>query len=265
MGAMWRILAILLVLTASLRAETVRGLPKPTGYVSDFAGVLDAEARAQIEAQCTAIHQKTGTQIAVVTIHHLEGDTAQEFAQGISDAWHVGSKGTDKGVVMLFSIDDHKRWINVGYGLEGPLNDAKVGDIGRTMVPLLKTAHYREAITIAADQIAAAISANPTDAPPTPPAPPSPPVWPIFLACGICGGVFLAIVIVVSLRRRQPTLGAVKHSLGMPILTSMPSEDDSRSSFSSSSSNDSSSSSSSSDFGGFDGGSSGGGGAGGDW
>jgi uncharacterized protein len=61
---------------------------------------------------------------------------------------------------MLFAIQDHKRRIEVGYGLEGILPDAKVGDIGRSMVPALRAADYDRAVTSGVVQIANVISAD---------------------------------------------------------------------------------------------------------
>ena len=157
----WRwLLAFLLLFAAPACAETVDKLPAPTGYVSDFAGVVDAGSRQRMEQLCTELDQKAHAQIAVVTIHTLEGDTAANFANRLEEKWKVGPKATDKGVIMLFAIDDHKRWIEVGYGLEGILNDAKVGDIGRSMVPQLRQQEYGPAIYGGLKQIADVIAAD---------------------------------------------------------------------------------------------------------
>ena len=147
-GFVTRGLAVLLLLASAVgvRAESVDKLPKPTGYVSDFADVLDAASEAQMEALCEQVDKQAHAQIAVVTIHSLDGDTIEDFASKLEEKWKVGAKGTDRGLLMLFAINDHKRWIEVGYGLEGILNDAKVGDIGRSMVPQLEQKQYGPAI-----------------------------------------------------------------------------------------------------------------------
>jgi len=146
--------------TGCLRAETVDKLPKPTGYISDFAGVIDPVSKQQMESLCYQLDTQAHAQVAVVTIHSLEGSTAAEFANQLEDKWKVGPKATDRGLIMLFSIDDHKRWIEVGYGLEGVLNDAKVGDIGRSMVPQLKAGQYGPAIYGGLQQIAQNIATD---------------------------------------------------------------------------------------------------------
>ena len=144
----------------ALRAEDPTKLPKPTGYVSDLAGVLDANSKEQLEELCAEVDHKANAQIAIVTIKSLDGDTAAQFANKLEEIWKVGPKGSDRGVLMLFSISDHKRWIEVGYGLEGILNDAKVGDIGRSMVPQLQQGQYGPAILGGTLQIANVIAAD---------------------------------------------------------------------------------------------------------
>src|ERR1700709_109469 len=129
---------ILLVLApvAVLTAESVNSLPAPTGYVNDFAGVLSPSTIQGVDALCAQVDRKAHAQIAVVTIKTLEGDQSiEEFATQLEEKWKVGPKGTDRGVLMILVMTPRRGRIEVGYGLEGILNDAKVGDIGRSMVP----------------------------------------------------------------------------------------------------------------------------------
>ena len=141
-------------------AESVDKLPKPTSYVSDFAGVIDPASKAQIEELCGEVDRQAHATIAVVTIKSLDGQTIEDFTTALEDKWKVGPKGTDKGILMVFAIQDHKRRIEVGYGLEGILNDAKVGDIGRSMVPQLQQGQYGPAIQGGVVQIANVIAAD---------------------------------------------------------------------------------------------------------
>ena len=146
---------LLLLFVAGAPAETVAGLPAPTGYINDFAGVLSPAVKQQMEALCTAVDRQAHAQIAVVTIKTIDGDESlEEFATALEEKWKVGPKGSDKGVLMLFAVNDRKRRIEVGYGLEGVLNDAKVGDIGRSMVPDLQAGDYGSAILGGERQIA---------------------------------------------------------------------------------------------------------------
>ncbi len=141
-----------------LVAEAVKDLAQPTSYVDDLAGVIDPDAKAQMEALGAEVERETHATIEIVTIHSLDGAAIEEFATELENKWKVGPKGTDRGVIMLFAINDHKRRIEVGYGLEGVLNDAKVGDIGRGMVPDLQAGDYGSAILGGERQIAADIA-----------------------------------------------------------------------------------------------------------
>jgi uncharacterized protein len=141
-------------------AESADKLPKPTSYVSDFANVIDAATQQQIENLCSQVKTKANAEIAVVTVNDLGGSTIEQFTHDLQQKWGVGTKGTDRGIVMLFAIHDRKRWIEVGNGLQGILNDAKVGDIGRAMVPQLQQGDYGQAALNGVQQIANVIAAD---------------------------------------------------------------------------------------------------------
>ncbi|MGA7832271.1 MAG: TPM domain-containing protein [Terracidiphilus sp.] len=146
--------------TAAL-AERVEDLPQPTDYVSDYAHVLSPQAVARLDSLCAQLdHSKTNAQVAVVTIHTLGGDDSADFATRLFSQMKIGAKGTDRGVLLLFAIDDHRRSIKVGYGLEGILPDGKTGDIGRDMVPLLKAGNYDGGISLGVQEIASTIAAD---------------------------------------------------------------------------------------------------------
>src|SRR6202034_1303584 len=146
MNHLSRWLAIVLLIfapSAALTAESVNNLPAPAGYVNDFAGVLSPATKGNLEDLCTQVDRQAHAQIAVVTIKSLDNDQSiDEFATALEDKWKVGAKGTDRGILMLVVMNPRKYRIEVGYGLEGILNDAKVGDIGRTMVPALRQLDY---------------------------------------------------------------------------------------------------------------------------
>ena len=97
----------------------------------------------------------------MVTVKTIDGDQSiEEFATALEDKWKVGAKGTDRGVLMLFVMTPRRGRIEVGYGLEGILNDAKVGDIGRSMVPAATQGDYNTAIPLGVAQIAQVIATD---------------------------------------------------------------------------------------------------------
>ncbi len=104
-----RWLAVVLLLfapSAVLTAESVSTLPAPTGYVSDFAGVLSPSTKLSLENLCTQVDRQAHAQIAVVTIKTLDNDQPiDEFATELEDKWKVGPKGTDRGILMIVVLN----------------------------------------------------------------------------------------------------------------------------------------------------------------
>ena len=146
--------------TAAL-AERVEDLPKPTDYVSDFAHVLSPDAIARLDRVCAQLdHSAANSQFAIVTIKTLDGVDPAEFANALEDKLKMGRKGSDRGLLVFLAVNDHKYRIEPGYGLEGILPDAKVGDIGREMVPDLRANDYDGAITGAVDELAQVIAVD---------------------------------------------------------------------------------------------------------
>jgi uncharacterized protein len=156
-----RVLFALTLLAAlgALWAEPIAKL-KPTGYVNDFAHVLSEQSDASLATLCLEVDQKTNAQIAVVTIHSLEGKDIESYAVELYKAWGIGNKTTNRGVLVLLAIDDHKYRIEVGYGLEPILPDGKVGGFGREAVPLLKQGDYDGSVRLLTERVAETIAVD---------------------------------------------------------------------------------------------------------
>ena len=149
------------IFAAVLPAQKVDQLPKPTDYVSDLAHVLSPETVASLDHLCAQLdHSQANAQIAIVTVQTLDGDDPADYSNQLEDKWKIGKKGSDRGVLILLAVGDHKRRIEVGYGLEGILPDAKLGDIGREMVPDLRANDFDGAVTLAVGEIAQVIAAD---------------------------------------------------------------------------------------------------------
>jgi uncharacterized protein len=138
-------------------AEPIASL-RATNYVNDFAGVLDASTQDQLNALCKQVEQKAQAQIAVVTVKSVDGQDVVTYAVALYQKFGIGTKGKDRGVLILVATDDHKYWTTVGYGLESILPDGKVGGFGREAVPLLKTGDYSRAITLMTSRVASVIA-----------------------------------------------------------------------------------------------------------
>lgn len=153
--------AILVLAAPAAFAQKVADLPKPTGYVSDYAHVLSPQTIALLDRVCLELDRtKANAQFAIVTVRTLDGEDAADYANELEDKWKMGRKGSDRGALVLLAVDDHKYRIDVGYGLEGILNDAKIGDIGRAMVPYLRARDYDSAVTLAVGSMAQVIAAD---------------------------------------------------------------------------------------------------------
>jgi len=133
---------------------------KLQGYVSDFAGVLSPATHEQLTALCTEVDQKAQAQIAVVTIKSLGGQTIEDYAVALFARTGVGGKSTNRGVLILFAIDDHRDRIEVGYGLEPILPDGKVGGFEREVVPYLRATNYDAALLLMTHRVADVIAAD---------------------------------------------------------------------------------------------------------
>ena len=158
-GLRLALVSTLLFCAAWASAERVQDLPNPTDYVSDLGHVLTPDAIARIDGICGELdHTAANAQVAVVTVHNLNGEDAADWANELENKWHVGKKGTDRGVLLLLAVDDHQYRIDVGYGLEGILPDGKVGDIGREMRVYLRQGNYDDAVLEAVGSIAQVIA-----------------------------------------------------------------------------------------------------------
>jgi uncharacterized protein len=146
-----------LCLTPACWAEKIPDI-HPQGYVTDLAGVINATTKSKLEALGTELEQKTGAQMAVVTVHSLEGETIENYAVDLYKHLGVGSKKDNRGVLVLLAPEARRYRIEVGYGLEPVVNDARAGDIGRSMVPLLRQGDYSGAVETAAWSLAELIA-----------------------------------------------------------------------------------------------------------
>jgi uncharacterized protein len=123
--------ALLLLLAFATHALEV---PYLTGRVTDDAELLDAEARRELGELLAAHERKTGNQVVVLTIASLEGENLDEFTHRVFNAWGLGQKGKDNGVLLLVAPAERRLRIEVGYGLEGQLTDVEAGRIIRNLI-----------------------------------------------------------------------------------------------------------------------------------
>lgn len=156
--------AALLVAAAPARSEA-RAVPALTGPVVDEAGLLDAGARRRLEALCRAAWEQAPehrAQLQYLLVRSLEGDDIEGFAVRVFEAWKLGDRGKDNGILVVVAREDRRIRIETGYGNEGALTDAQSGRIIRsTISPAFREGRYGDGLYQAGVQILSALGALP--------------------------------------------------------------------------------------------------------
>src|SRR5712691_10694354 len=158
-GVKFCLIVTALTLVRGAQPEPVSQL-HPTDYVNDFAHVMDRNTIARIDSICRQIDEKAHAQIAVVTVNSLEGSDIERYAVELFKKWGIGSKSTNRGVLILLAVQDRRYRVEVGYGLEPILPDGKVGGFGREMVPSLRSGDYGGALLYLTAHVAGVIAAD---------------------------------------------------------------------------------------------------------
>ncbi len=125
------LMAVLVAAFTLLGAVHASALDVPpfTGYVNDLADMISPKARQAMGNRLAELDRTDSTQVTVLTIPSLDGDSLEDFSIRVAEAWKVGQKDSDNGVILIVSKADHKIRIEVGYGLEGVLTDVLAGQI----------------------------------------------------------------------------------------------------------------------------------------
>lgn len=255
-------------------------LPAPTGFVNDYAGVIDAAKKQALEAKLKTFKEKTNIEIAVAVVKTTGNREIFDYSLAVARGWKIGSKADNNpGALLFIAIDDRKYYTQISRDLEDELPDGVAGSLQRQfLVPEFKKGNYSQGISDTIDAYIAAIEfkLDPANAPsPTPAggsdtAGLSQSLYSLFC----CVVIFLVIVAIIAANRPGKSkkdrdrwggggFGGGGSALPWIILGGSGSGS---SSDSTSSSWDWGSSSGGSDWGGFGGGGDfGGGGAGGDW
>ena len=122
-------------------------IPPLKARVNDTAAMFSPAARSEVETLLAEHEKETTDQVVVVTVPSLEGEDLEGYSIRLAEAWKIGQKGKDNGVILLFSKNDRKVRIEVGYGLEGRLTDLVCGRIIRyNIVPYFKAGRFDEGL-----------------------------------------------------------------------------------------------------------------------
>jgi uncharacterized protein len=190
-------------------------VPQLRGHVNDTAGMLSPRAAQQLEAALTDFEQTDSTQIVVLTIPTLAGETLEEYSIKVAEAWMIGQKGLDNGAILLLSEQDRKIRIEVGRGLEGKLTDLISGQIIRDIItPRLRAGDMdggiRAGVTSIMEVVRGEYQAKARDL--TQSKESAPPVLTLLFF------LFVAIIFLGGISR---FLGGVAGGVGLPVIGSL--------------------------------------------
>jgi uncharacterized protein len=154
-GWAW-LLALWLGLALAAQAQNVPPRPDPPRLVNDLAGLMQPQETAALEQKLVAYDDSTSSQIAVVTVPSLDGNDIADYAQKLYEAWGIGRKGQNNGILVLVAKEERLARIQTGYGLEGAVPDALAKRIiSNTLVPAFKENQYYAGLDRGTDQLIA--------------------------------------------------------------------------------------------------------------
>jgi uncharacterized protein len=134
--------------------------------VNDYAGMLNPQRAAALEQALSDFERSDSTQIVVLTVPDLGGEDIESFSIRVADAWQIGQKGVDNGVILLVAKAERKVRIEVGRGLEGTLTDLISGRIIRAEIsPRFKAGDFDGGIVAGVNAIAAVVKGEYTATP----------------------------------------------------------------------------------------------------
>lgn len=137
-------------------------VPPLRGRVNDYARLLPSEMAQTLETRLAGFESETGHQVALLTIPTLEGEDIEGFSIRVAEAWKLGKKGFDNGVILVVAPKDRKLRLEVGYGLEGVLPDALASRIIREfIVPPFRDNDYALGIATGIEAVLKTIRGEP--------------------------------------------------------------------------------------------------------
>jgi len=153
---------LFLLIFPAASAQTIPNLPTVQKYVNDYAGVLSPSDINTINNLAAQIEANSTVQVAVLTINSTQPYDMDTYSIQVFRANGVGQKENDNGILIVVAVADRKYRIEVGYGLEGLINDAKAGDIGRfCFVDNFRNNQYGDGIYCAVQDIGNIVEGQP--------------------------------------------------------------------------------------------------------
>lgn len=141
-------------------------VPPLTGRVVDLTATLSADQVAALEQKLKAFEDRKGSQLAVLIVPTTQPETIEQYALRVVEQWKLGRKKVDDGALLLIAKNDRKLRVEVGYGLEGALNDATSKRIiDEVITPKFRNGDFAGGISDGADRILKVVDGEPLPAP----------------------------------------------------------------------------------------------------
>jgi uncharacterized protein len=126
----------------------------PVARVTDLTGTLSTEQQRTLSGRLADFEHEKGSQLAVLVVPSTKPETIEQYGIRVGEAWKLGRKGVDDGVILIVAKNDHRLRIEVGYGLEGAIPDAvAMRIIDEAITPAFKAGDFYAGINAGVDRI----------------------------------------------------------------------------------------------------------------
>ena len=150
----WLAGLVLLVLSAIPGASGADVAIPPVARVTDLTGTLSSEQQRSLSGRLADFEHEKGSQLAVLVLPSTKSETIEQYGIRVGEAWKLGRKGVDDGVILIVAKNDHRLRIEVGYGLEGAIPDAvAMRIIDEAITPAFKAGDFYAGINAGVDRI----------------------------------------------------------------------------------------------------------------
>lgn len=163
-AARWIFAALLWCFASAAIAQVA--VPPLTGRVVDRTATLSADDIASLDGKLRDFETRKGSQIAVLMVPTAKPETIEQFSLRVAEAWKIGRRKIDDGAILVVAKDDRALRIEVGYGLEGALNDATAKRIiDEIIVPKFRERDFTSGVTAGVDRMLRVIDGEPLPKP----------------------------------------------------------------------------------------------------
>ena len=160
------LLLVLVIVGGGAHGQELQAIPALSAHVTDTLGVLPEPQRLALENRLVRLEQEKGAQLAVLVVSSTQPEAIEAYALRAAEAWRLGRKGVDDGVLFLVAREDRRMRIEVGRGLEGAIPDAIAKRIIADVVtPRFKAGDFPGGIEAGVEALAARVSGEALPAP----------------------------------------------------------------------------------------------------